>query len=71
MQSYASGLCVRVYAKYRYDYAAIVADNRRSLRIIQHVLLMIRNVYKQLLTAINIELASGSSIRFLMSIQTI
>ena len=40
-----SGLCVRTYAKYRYDYTMIFGDNRRFLRIIENVFLTIINDY--------------------------
>jgi len=46
---------VRIYAKNHYEYAMLIEDNRRYLRIIQNAFLMTINDYKPLLMAINIK----------------
>jgi len=48
----------------------IIADNRRTLRIIQNVFFTIINDYKPLLMATNIKLTSGSRFHFHIIIWT-
>jgi hypothetical protein len=60
-----SGIRARIYAKYHYDYTLIIEDNRRSLRLIENVFLMIISDYKPLSMAINIKYTSGGRFHFL------
>jgi len=55
LEPMTSGLLVRIYANYSYDYTMIIENSRRCLRIIQHVFLTIINDHKPSLMATNIK----------------